>query len=114
MMDSVGKSPSYDFTIGWALNPDADAASFEAKAPYVDNGTGLISPDRYYDPRVMRAEWDRLWTRTWQIAGRVSDIPEAGDFLKLWRRVHHRRPHRRRPARLLQCLSASRHQAGSY
>jgi phenylpropionate dioxygenase-like ring-hydroxylating dioxygenase large terminal subunit len=82
MMDSVGKSPSYDFTTGWALNPDADAASFEAKAPYVDNGTGLISPDRYYDPAVMRAEWDRLWTRTWQIAGRVSDIAETGDFLK--------------------------------
>ena len=29
----------------------------------------------------MDREWERLWTRTWLIAGVVSDLPEAGDYL---------------------------------
>ncbi|MBC2660412.1 aromatic ring-hydroxylating dioxygenase subunit alpha [Novosphingobium flavum] len=28
-----------------------------------------------------RAEKDRLWPRVWQMAGRLEDIPEVGDFL---------------------------------
>ena len=28
----------------------------------------------------MDREWDRLWTRTWLIAGVASDIPEPGDY----------------------------------
>lgn len=30
----------------------------------------------------MRAEWKHLWTRTWQIAGRESDVRNVGDYFR--------------------------------
>lgn len=81
-MDDSLKNRAYDYRQGWVLNQDAPEGSAEAKAPYVDNGTGLIAPERYFDPAFMKQEWDCLWTRTWLLAGRVSDISEAGDFFK--------------------------------
>jgi phenylpropionate dioxygenase-like ring-hydroxylating dioxygenase large terminal subunit len=73
---------TYDHRRGWLLNPDALPHSLEAKAPYVDNGVDPITPERYYDPAVKRAEWDRLWTNTWLIAGRASDASRPGDFFR--------------------------------
>lgn len=72
----------YDYLASWRINENAAPGSFEAKAPYVDNGDGLISPERYYDPAFMKAEWTNMWTKTWLLAGRVSDLAEAGDFFK--------------------------------
>lgn len=73
---------AYDHETGWHINPDAGGNDPERKFPYVDNGTGLIDPRRYYDPGVAQAEWERLWTRVWLIAGRASDIPNIGDWFK--------------------------------
>jgi nitrite reductase/ring-hydroxylating ferredoxin subunit len=39
-----------------------------------------ISTDRYIDPSFAKAEFDRLWTRTWQFACREEHIPEVGDY----------------------------------
>lgn len=39
-----------------------------------------ISVGRYIDPSFLRLEYDKLWTRTWQAAARLDEIPEAGDF----------------------------------
>jgi len=39
-----------------------------------------ISVGRYIDPGFLRREFDKLWTRTWQAAARLDEIPEAGDF----------------------------------
>ncbi|GFE90160.1 aromatic ring-hydroxylating oxygenase subunit alpha [Steroidobacter agaridevorans] len=39
-----------------------------------------ISVGRYIDPGFLRLEFDKLWTRTWQAAARLDEIPEAGDF----------------------------------
>lgn len=47
-----------------------------------NNGTEIYDPARYYDPVIWRAEWDRMFTRTWLLAGVVSDIPEEGDWLR--------------------------------
>lgn len=47
-----------------------------------DNGTEIYDPARYYDPAIWRAEWDKMFTRTWLLAGVVSDIPEEGDWLR--------------------------------
>ena len=71
---------TYDHEEGWHINPDAGAADPERKYPYVDNGTGLISPERFFSPEFAKAEWERMWTKTWLIAGRVSDIPQVGDY----------------------------------
>lgn len=81
-MEDGGIGRHYDHEAGWVLNPNAAPGSLEAKAPYVDNGTAQITPERYYDPAYMRREWDGMWTKTWLIAGRISDIPEIGDYLK--------------------------------
>ncbi len=40
-----------------------------------------ITGDRYYSHEFARKEWDHLWTRIWHVAGRLAEIPEAGDYL---------------------------------
>jgi nitrite reductase/ring-hydroxylating ferredoxin subunit len=39
-----------------------------------------VSKDRYIDPEFQKGEFERLWTRTWQMACREEHIPEAGDY----------------------------------
>ena len=72
---------TYDYKVGSVINSVAEPDSLESKVPYVDNGTERLSPERYYSKDYMDQEWQHLWTKAWQIAGVVSDIPEAGDFL---------------------------------
>ena len=69
------------FLHGPAINPDAPPESLEAKQPYIDNGTRRFDAKRYYSKDFMDQEWRHLWTRVWQIAGVLSDIREAGDYL---------------------------------
>ena len=64
------------------LNTDADDGTAEALHPYVDNGAGILSPERNFDPQIAKDEWERLWCRVWQLAGLVSDIPHIGDYFK--------------------------------
>lgn len=52
-----------------------------AKAPEPEFGTAPITGDRYYSQDFAQREWDCLWPRVWQIAGRVDQIPEAGDYV---------------------------------
>jgi len=74
----MNQSPSFDRQP--VLYPGAPANSLAAKAPDVDNGKGTINPDRYYRRDIWQNEWDRIWTRTWHIAGPVGDLKEPGDF----------------------------------
>lgn len=55
---------------------------FNDEAPRPDNGTGRPDPERYYEPRFWRDEWNKVFTQTWLLAGVVSDIPESGDFFR--------------------------------
>jgi nitrite reductase/ring-hydroxylating ferredoxin subunit len=43
-------------------------------------GSEDISTERYIDPAYAKAEYERLWTRTWQFACREEHIPEVGDY----------------------------------
>ncbi|VWX54213.1 SRPBCC family protein [Novosphingobium sp. 9U] len=43
-------------------------------------GSQDVSKDRYVDPEFQKKEFDRLWTRTWQMACREEHIPEVGDY----------------------------------
>ena len=72
---------AYKFSEGWSVNTSAPVDSLEAKVPYIDNGTQRLGADRYYSKEWMDREWERLWTRTWLIAGVVSDLSEPGDYL---------------------------------
>ena len=39
-----------------------------------------INTGRYIDPRFAQLEHERLWMRVWQMAARLDEIPESGDF----------------------------------
>src|SRR3974377_272530 len=36
--------------------------------------------ERYYDPDFFALEAELLWPRVWQMACRLEEIPETGDF----------------------------------
>jgi phenylpropionate dioxygenase-like ring-hydroxylating dioxygenase large terminal subunit len=40
-----------------------------------------FSVDAYVSPEYARAEGDKLWSKVWQHAGRVEEIPNVGDYL---------------------------------
>lgn len=71
----------YDYRLSWPINPEAPADSHEAKAPFIDNGTAPISPERYWSPQWMEAERRLLWPKVWNWAAREEDIPDAGDYV---------------------------------
>ncbi len=43
-------------------------------------GTELIPKERYTSEEFMKLEWERMWTKVWNIAGREQDIPNVGDY----------------------------------
>ena len=75
------RESGYDYRRTWPVNPDAPPDSHEAKADFVDNGTNVISKERFYSKAWMEREWTHLWTRVWIWAAREEDIPEPGDFV---------------------------------
>ena len=62
------------------INPDAPPESLEAKQPPVDNGAKRYGKEGYFSRDYMAREWEKIWTRSWLIAGVTSDIPNVGDF----------------------------------
>ncbi|MBW8754113.1 MAG: aromatic ring-hydroxylating dioxygenase subunit alpha [Sphingomonadales bacterium] len=56
------------------------APAWAASESYEYLGSEDISKDRYVDPEFAHGEWDRLWTRTWQMACREEHIPDVGDY----------------------------------
>lgn len=43
------------------------------------NGHGARK-GRYIDPEFARLEYERLWSKVWQFAARLDEIPQPGDF----------------------------------
>jgi phenylpropionate dioxygenase-like ring-hydroxylating dioxygenase large terminal subunit len=41
-----------------------------------------VSTDRYSSREWHERERERLWMRTWQVAGRAEEIPQAGDWME--------------------------------
>jgi len=72
---------NFDFRRDWRVAPEP-AQPFDAKAPYIDNGTARPSPLRYHDPAWAKAEWERVWTKTWLLAGPSCDAREPGDWFR--------------------------------
>lgn len=46
----------------------------------VDLGLERLDGERYFSPEFMQAEWDKVWTKTWQLVARVDDFAEPGAF----------------------------------
>lgn len=62
------------------INPDAPPGSLEAKQPPIDNGVERAGKDGYFSREYMELEWDRVWSRSWLIAGVSSDLKKVGDY----------------------------------
>lgn len=56
------------------------APEWAASEHYEYLGSEDISKDRYVDPEFAKGEFEKMWTRTWQMACREDHIPEAGDY----------------------------------
>ncbi|MFO0687934.1 MAG: aromatic ring-hydroxylating dioxygenase subunit alpha [Myxococcota bacterium] len=50
------------------------------KFPEPELGHAPIPKERYTSPAFARLEWDRMWTRSWLLAGPVSDLAKVGDY----------------------------------
>lgn len=63
------------------VDPNADALSPDRKFADPDLGAAILDDHKkYFTPEYMEAEWQRLWSRTWNIAGRVNDLARPGDY----------------------------------
>jgi carnitine monooxygenase subunit len=51
-----------------------------AKVPYRISNPELIPTQRYYDPEFFQLEKKHLWPRVWQMACRLEEIPDVGDY----------------------------------
>ncbi|MBM4205210.1 MAG: aromatic ring-hydroxylating dioxygenase subunit alpha [Gammaproteobacteria bacterium] len=56
------------------------AALFLPRKPIPNIGLERIDGQRFYSPEFMALEWEKIWTKTWQIGVRESDLPEVGSF----------------------------------
>ncbi|PEQ11513.1 (2Fe-2S)-binding protein [Novosphingobium sp. PC22D] len=56
------------------------APGWAASENYEYLGSEDVTKDRYVDPEFAKGEFERMWTRTWQMACRENHIPEAGDY----------------------------------
>ncbi len=50
--------------------------------PFPLTNPSLIPPERYFDRAFFELEKERLWFRTWQMACRLEEIPEANDYVE--------------------------------
>jgi phenylpropionate dioxygenase-like ring-hydroxylating dioxygenase large terminal subunit len=62
------------------LNRAQSAAAGSQWPPSWDVQPHGISVGRYIDPAFTRLEHERLWNRVWQVAARVGEVPETGDY----------------------------------
>ena len=71
---------NFDFRL-WDIHTGAHHP-FNDRAPRIDNGTGRPDPTRYHGADYKDAEWNRMWTQTWLLAGPTSDLRDDGDFVR--------------------------------
>lgn len=71
---------SFDFRL-WDIHTGAHHP-FNDRAPRIENGTGRPDPNRYHGADYKDAEWNRMWTQTWLLAGPTSDLRDDGDFVR--------------------------------
>src|ERR1700754_1888737 len=61
----------------------ADAAGATLRpVPFPVTNPERIPVQRYYDEEFYELEREHLWPRVWQMACRLEEIPEVGDFVE--------------------------------
>src|SRR5580704_3451526 len=51
------------------------------QVPFAMTNSTRVPAPRYFDPAFAQLEDERLWSRTWQMACRLEEIPEPGDYV---------------------------------
>jgi len=65
------------------IDPAAPPDGADRKWPDPELGSEILPHTHiYYSPEHYASEWHKLWSRTWNIAGRRSDLREPGDFFR--------------------------------
>jgi len=65
--------------------PNPRTGEFKAK-PFLprikinDIGLDRIGGERFFTRKFMQAEWEHVWTKTWQLATRVDDLANPGAY----------------------------------
>jgi phenylpropionate dioxygenase-like ring-hydroxylating dioxygenase large terminal subunit len=65
--------------------PEPRTGNFKAP-PFIprirnaDLGFAKLDGERYFSPEFMQAEWDSIWTKTWQLVAREDEFSEPGAF----------------------------------
>lgn len=54
-----------------------------SKAPDPELSDRPFDPRHYWDRDIWKQEWDKVWTRTWQVAAMTNQFKEPGDFVTL-------------------------------
>ena len=60
---------------------DTAYAALEA-VPFRVTNPELIPSQRYYDPEFFALEKEKLWPHVWQMACRLEEIPNVGDYVE--------------------------------
>ena len=72
-------------TWAWQAYREAQAQQEEraaaARAAFFITRREAVRGERYLTREFMQAEWDHIWTKTWQLVARVEDFPEPGAFV---------------------------------
>jgi phenylpropionate dioxygenase-like ring-hydroxylating dioxygenase large terminal subunit len=53
-----------------------------AKVPYRITDPERIPTERYFDPEFFELERKHLWPKVWQMAARLEEIPNVGDYVE--------------------------------
>lgn len=72
-MSQVAESPAGAFD---------DARGTGSRVPFAITDRMFIPRERYYDKKFFELENEKLWTHTWQMACRLEEIPDVGDYVE--------------------------------
>lgn len=57
-------------------------AAERAKVPYPMTDSDFVPKERYYDRGFYELEKKHLWPRVWQMAARLEEVPNPGDYVE--------------------------------
>jgi carnitine monooxygenase subunit len=68
--------------MGQAQPAPLDADVFSRAVPFRVTNPERIPAKRYYDPEFFKLETELFWPRVWQMACRLEEIPQIGDWVE--------------------------------
>ena len=64
------------------LAPGPNPPELQAKVPFAMKSSIEVPKERYYSREFFELEKKNLWPHTWQMAARLEEIPNPGDFVE--------------------------------